>query len=525
MFNKIYKFIIKNKLNSLLVLSGIIYFLVALYDLKNKINNIDRYKPYIWLCILLFIIASIILFTIILLIIKKSKKNNFDKKIPKIFIITASILGIIYLFLSPLFSGSDEHNHYYRIYEISNGVMMTPTTDTVGSKMPKSLSNTFIEASGDNTNVKYKDIIRMTKEKLNKGEKIQYGYYWTIQYNNTALYSPIQYIPQVIGFEIGKVLNLGPFIIGMLGRLFNLITYIILGYLCLKIVPKSKLFYMLILLSPNMLQCASTLSADAFTNIIFLLFVALILKFSIQNEKITNKNKIALFILSIIISLCKIVYLPIVFLLLLIDYKKYGDKKSNKVLFCVITIAISIIISLLWIRTTNGVFDIAYNKSELQKQFILSNPMSYILIFIRTMSTYIINYIECLFVGTTMYHSQLEMPALISFSYVAIVILSLFKDNDNNKYNIFKRVMISLIAIIIIGLAVTAIYVQCTAQFYAVKNPLIEGVQGRYFIPVIMLIPLIINTKRIKFNSFNLYKTMLTINLITWFYMLSRFIA
>ena len=89
---------------------------------------------------------------------------------------------------------------------------------------------------------------------------------------------------------------------------------------------------MMILLSPNMLQCATTLSADAFTNVVFLLFVSLILKFTIENKKISKYNIMLMFILSIIIALCKIVYLPIVLLTLLIDSKKCGDK--NIIRYC-----------------------------------------------------------------------------------------------------------------------------------------------------------------------------------------------
>ena len=523
MKERIYKLCLNNKFNILLFMSIIICFTISFSDMRCKIVNNETASQHSLLLNLLFIGISIILTAIIIFVIKKIKNKDFDKKIPKIFLITSIILGSVYMFLSPMFSGSDEHNHYYRIYEITEGVMRTPTSDTVGSNLPESLSQAFIDAGNDNINIKYNSILKMLKIKLNKNERIQYGYTWNRQYNNTALYSPIQYAPHAIGFFIGKIFDFGPLTIGMLGRLFNLIAYIILGYLCLKIIPKSKLFYLLILLSPNMLQCATTLSADSFTNVIFLLFVALVLKFSYENKKITTLNEVVLFILSAVISLCKIVYLPAVFLILLIGREKFGNKKYNKLIYCTITIVFTVLISLLWIRSTNGVFNIAYDQSELQKHFILTNPFGYIIIFLRTIAIYIVKYIECLFVGTTMYHSQLQMPAIISFSYVAIVVLSLLKDNNKNKYSLVQKSLVGFIALAITGLAVTAIYVQCTAQFYKVANPTIEGVQGRYFIPVIMLIPLIFKIKEFKINSYKLYKALLTINLITWFYMLSRF--
>ena len=514
--NTIYEIINKNRLITIVVISTIISFIINLYDLHYKL---DKYST-INLYLISYIVLSIVFCTVIILISNKTKNIN-NKKIPVFFLVTGLILGIVYIELSPLFSGSDEHNHYYRIYEISEKTLMTPTKNNkVGSKLPNSLKQTFIEAGGVNTEVKYKNIKKMNRIKLNKKDVSQYGNNWFDTYNNTALYSPITYLPHVIGFEIGKILNLNPYTIGMLGRLFNLLSYIVLGYLSLKIIPKFKLFYLLILLSPNMLQCATTLSADAFTNIVFLLLVAYILHIHIEVKNTTLKDKLIVGTLSIVIALCKIVYLPIVLLLFINSNKKI---KKEKVSFNIIVFIISVIVGLLWIRSTNSIFDIAYNQSILQKQYILHNLFSYFIIVMRTFVVNGANYIECLFVGTTMYHSQLAMPALISFIYVAIVILSMLKDENSNKINNHTKFLIAIIAIMIAGLAATAIYVQCTAQFNAIANPIITGIQGRYFIPSIMLIPFICNYKKINIKSNNLIIIALTINLVSWFYMLVQF--
>lgn len=63
----------------------------------------------------------------------------------------------------------------------------------------------------------------------------------------------MSYLPHTIGFIIAKFLALSPFLIGMIGRLFNLMAYIVLGYYALKILPKYKMFYFVILMSPNLI--------------------------------------------------------------------------------------------------------------------------------------------------------------------------------------------------------------------------------------------------------------------------------
>ena len=522
MTDKIKKLFGKNIYNLILFLFVIVFFVINLYDLKYKLNgnNINSTKYYI-----IFLSISIIIFLIILLLNKITSKK-IENKIHRVFLVAILVLGSIFIVLSPLFTGSDEHNHYYRIYEITEGVFVTPTEQFVGSNMPESLQETFEIASGNNTKIKYKDIKKMKKIKLNKEQTKQYGDLWTNSYSNTALYSPIQYLPQVLGFIIGKMIGLGPLLIGMLGRLFNLIFYALIGFFCLKIIPKSKMFYFLILISPNMLQCATTLSADAFTNGIFLLILSMFLNIYYRETKIKRSEEIFLFALSVLISLCKIVYLPIVLLLLIIIKDKFKKGKKEKIIFSVITITCSVVVSLLWMKCTKGVFAISYDKTELQKQFIIHNPIEYAVIFIRTFSINIVKYIECLFVGTTMYHSQLEMPILISLIYVIIAVISLIKEKEENKFTILQKILIAFIGLIIIGLISTAIYIQCTAQFSSVGNDVIQGIQGRYFIPVIFLLPFVIKPIKEKMNIDNkiMYKTALAINLITFFFMINQFL-
>ncbi len=519
MLKKISVFFTKNIYQIFLLFVVIMFFLINFYDLRYKLSLNSSLDKYYVIFILLSIILSVGVFIMCI------KAKIADEKIPKIFVVTAIVLGVVYLFLSPLFTGSDEHNHYYRIYEISDGTLVTPTDKVVGSQLPQSLSETFTKASGHNTTVKYENIRDMLNIELNRSNKTEYGDLWTNSYNNTALYSPVQYFPQVIGFSVAKLFDFGPYLIGMFGRAFNLIFYVVLGYFSLKLIPKAKMFYLLILLSPNMLQCATTLSADAFTNIIFLLLIALLFKICYSKDKIDKRKELLLLILCIIISLCKIVYLPIVFLILLINSDKFKKGNKGKTIFSILTILLSVIAGLLWMSYTDGVFDIAYDKTEFQKDFIFNNMLNYVVVFVRTFANYIIKYIECLFVGTTMYHSQLNMPAFISFFYIILVALALLKDNVKNKLNVSKRVIIAFVGIIIVGLISTAIYIQCTAQYYSVGNSTIEGIQGRYFIPIIMLIPFVFQFKNIKLNNKILYISSLMINLITWFYMINQFIA
>ncbi len=518
MFSYIKNIWSKYKLDIILLLFFFLFLFLNMFDLHNKMVETGIYGKRYYFAL---IVVSLLAYLIILFI---NKKFLLKSSMQKIFVINATILGLFFVFLSPMFSGSDEQNHYYRIYEISSGTLVTPTKGIVGSKLPESLDKAYNVSGAYNVTKKYRDIKTMNNIKLDKKNVVQYGKD-SKNYDNTALYSPIQYFPHVIGFFIGIVLNLSPLMIGLLGRIFNLIFFISIGYLCIKIIPKAKIFYLLILLSPSMLQCATTLSADAFTNIIVLLLLAIIFNVIHKNEKVSIKDKLLIFSLSIIIALCKIVYLPIVFICLFINKDKYKNKNKEKYLFCLITIILSCIVSYLWIRYTNSIFDIAYKNSELQKQYIFSHIIEYGFVFIRTMMNDFLLNIESLFVGIRMYHSQLIIPSFISLVYVLLVVLAYFRCNIKNKINIIVRIALVVIAVMIMGLISTAIYIQCTAhQPDGIGSPIILGIQGRYFIPVVFLFPFIFDIKKkLLVDDKLLINSALIINVITFMFMIVQF--
>ena len=461
-----------------------------------------------------------------LLKLAKKRENNY----PKIFAIFATVLGVVFLGLSPLFTGSDEHNHYYRIYEITEGTVQTPVTETdLGSRLPKSLSKTFEIGTGDNTQIKYKYLPEMWGVALDGDDNVVYGLdKYTTYYANTALYAPVSYVPHVVGFALGKTVGAGPYMIGMLGRLCNLIFYIVIGYLAIKIMPKGKLFYLLILLSPVMMQCATTLSADAWMCGIFLLFLAIIMKVRLGKGTITRWQEVAIAGLGVLLALSKICYMPLVALVFLIRKDQYRGGAREKYLFAGLVLVVAAVCSGVWMLDTGAVFDVAYPQADLQKAYIMAQPLDYIIVLLRSIAITLVDSIECLFVGTKMYHSQVVIPAVISLIYVAIVVLAMMRKegkNDDNLLNRFERGAIISVGVVVAVLILTALYVQCTAQFTAVANPTIVGIQGRYFIPIVFCLPFVVSwKKRMVVDEKKLIAVSLMITMVVWFHMLSQFI-
>ena len=127
-----------------------------------------------------------------------------------------------------------------------------------------------------------------------------------------------------------------------------------------------------------------------------------------------------------------------------------------------------------------------------------------------------------------MYHSQVSIPTIISLVYIIIIIFSLFNESKDNNIKVFEKIIIGLIALCIMGLIATAIYIQSSAQFRGVATNVVYGVQGRYFIPVVLLIPLLVKLKKNHkeiINEKNQLYIMLLINLVTMLYIVQNFIV
>ena len=398
----------------------------------------------------------------------------------------------------------------------------------VNGELPSSLYETLRAGGLEEKKVKYDSIPDMMGVPLDKNNTMVYNQEdYSAYYVAASLYSPVSYIPHLVGFSIGKVFNLGPYYIGMLGRVFNLIFYILIGYFAIKIAPKGKLFYLLVLLSPNMLHCATVLSADAFINVCILLFIAMIMKIRLNDEIMTYQREVLLAVLSVVISLCKICYLPFVAFLFFIRKGQYKKGSKEKYIYVAIVSIIAIICSLLWLKGVNSIMELEYPKSVLQKEFILSEPFGYLGVLFNTIADSFVISVEGLFGGTMMYHAQIIVPAFVSLFYAGVVLLSTTKKEKKSirPLSDLERVVIIVVCCIIAVLILTALYMQFTAMFYGVAFWKIMGIQGRYFIPIVLCLPFVIKWKKTRdLDERKMLVSSFAVALIVWFHMMNQFI-
>lgn len=419
------------------------------------------------------------------------------------FIILGTVFGLLFVFVTPPALVGDEPNHFFRAYQISEGnIIGEKRGDLSGGWIPKSVLYTNRKLVGDiemNQDVKFDTNLfsEFISFPLNDEDKV------FERFPNTVIYTPIPYIPQVAGILVGKIFNASPLLMIYLSRICNLLFFLFLAFFAIKKTPVHKWVFCLLCLTPtNVFQVASA-SVDAFTYGICFLAIAYFLFYALEEVRLNNADILKLFILSLLAVLSKNAYIFLPALFLIIPRRKFSSTRNYLLAFAAL-LAVCVGSLALWSYLIKPIY-LPYRIDtqmfpEEQAKFIISKPFNFIKM---AAFDYISNskyYFKTFFGQLTWF--DLYVPISLSI-FVAFVTTGTALLDKNKKLIVpdsFK-VIFAFIA------AATAFLI--SALLYITWTPLqsggIEGIQGRYFIPVAPLIFLLFYNKKVKWESFEKY--------------------
>lgn len=370
-----------------------------------------------------------------------------------IFAIIAIFFGIRFLFLTPPNCVPDESSHIFRSCEIADGILY--------SKEPVKITKYD----------KYFESIISKRDSNN--------------FHFASRYSAIMYLPTATAIKLGGKFLDNDKAIFYFGRLCNLLMYIILISIAIKITPIFKYPFLFSGLLPMALYEGMSYSADSFNTAFAFLFFAYLFKLIFNKDKITKKEFSLLSCFSIIGAFCKGIIYP-VFLYFFIPLKK------NKILFILPLIILTIFISYYWA---------SINPKNLNPlHCVLNNPMYLFQNFFDVFKITYLTTINEFYVYTKgligiLGLLSIFLPSDIYIQTIIIFFSMLFVLGEKIPYNIkitsFLLLIISYFAILYIEL----IY------WTPINSDLITGVQGRYFIPLLPFLFIVLTTDKIKLSQ------------------------
>lgn len=406
------------------------------------------------------------------------KKREFP--LEKRFLFLALFFGAMFIMVLPPGQAPDDVTHFRRAYSLSTGELMPDLSENneVLSSMPIEVKYMPILPSGG------------TYERLLNNMNTNSGEDTDQVYTAAALYNFVCYIPQTVAIWIGRAFNFPILGIGYLVKIFNFLVWVALVFFAIKVIPKFKKSVVFIALLPITMQEATSMSPDALTIGLSILLVSFVMFLAYgQKKNITRRDLSVLYIAACLIGLCKIVYLPLVLLYLIIPIIKFGSKK-RKIIHLSIIFGLVVVVNLTWLMLSSR-YLVEYNEgvnSGIQLKNILQNPINYLEVIFNTMNIYMQSWVNNM-LGLSLGAFVFNLPGMFFFSSFAVMLLLFFQRSDALKMRVMDRIIFAGVFLIIFCLILTSLYMQWTPVGYNI----VEGVQGRYFLPILLLVPIIIS--------------------------------
>ena len=443
----------------------------------------------------------VLLFTLIIGIISILSYIK-DEEIYKTAVIIIILFGLMCVFLSPIGSVSDEVEHFTRAEITSQGVLMpeyisqnnTQGFDTIAStsdSVPR--DNTIFETDWDTQKINYTHVIS----------------------NSAFQQNPFYvYIAQAIGVELAKILNLNNIYLLWFARICNLLLYAGLCGIAIKNTPMLKMPMAVIACFPLSIIQAASCSSDAFIFSFTLIVIAYLAHmYKSKDYSLTKKHILIYTILVLILGFSKVTFGALALLILIIPKEKF--KNPNDYYLGILSIAVVLLSLLTWSKLyavdgithswRQGLFKQNHVNSTEQLSYMLSNP--------QALSTFaqIGNQLPSQIDALTRFYSEYKTFKLFNYTYIIFAALFVLFYPMKEKISGKRKAIIAFtLAVIILG---TYIVQYLTWAPVGSADLLEAGVVPRYFLPTLVLLPLIFNINEKEIEN----KELIVITCITVF--------
>lgn len=240
----------------------------------------------------------------------------------RFFWITGLIWGSIMVMYIPIHQVPDEPAHSLRAWQLSvPGSNLEVRGNAIGSELPTELLETFSTLKALSPYILQGTYAEKRQSMWDKPLQVSDKSF--LNYPNTALYSPVAYMPQALGITAGRLLGWSALKCLLLGRFFNLIFWLGLVYTGIRLMPRYAWLMVFLALWPMSVHQAASLSADAVVNGLSFLWIGMVFRAAfVPGFRLGPWAVAPLALVGGLLCLTKNVYAPLVGLLALIPIGK-----------------------------------------------------------------------------------------------------------------------------------------------------------------------------------------------------------
>ncbi|MFI5778592.1 DUF2142 domain-containing protein [Nocardia sp. NPDC051570] len=411
------------------------------------------------------------------------------------FVVVAGVFGAIFSVLTPAFWGHDEITQFGRAFQVAHGGF-TPhriADDrgvSYGGDVPLSVDGLMTYAFDDYTHNpgEPKPMVDNPAAYDLLGAAPVTSVTKPVWFTNTAAYSPVPYVPAAVGIRLAQALDLDVGATLELTRLAGLLAYLLIVGFALRALRGYRVQWLAFTVAvlPIALFQSGTVTADTMTNALAILVSCLLVKGLFLGAELSRLETAAALIATIALPLSKPTYVLLAMLMVLIPARQYRFGRWLRWLpwLCA---AVGAGLFAAWMKIAAPTGDgmglmrpppqwHSVRPGD-QLHDILGDPVHFLNVFTDSI-WYRDQRWFTQFFGELGF-AYIDVPAL---TILACVLAFAVSAGVAERFST-PRWRTAIVALTLLA-SVAMIYVTLYMSFSPVNYYLIDGVQGRYFVPL-----------------------------------------
>ena len=412
-------------------------------------------------------------------------KNIPLSRVEVSFLLLLLVVGLPMILLIPPGAGYDEEDHLVRVWELT--------------------AFSFIPGQMSPQEMRYPTVFRDLMYRQQGSAGVIDADFWQSharialyergfirrEIDTKSVYSPALLLPQAIAMGLfGRIADLPALPAFYLCRLANLLSYLILTLVAIRLMPFGKWILLVLAASPMALFQAATITPDAISNGIGFLFIAGCLQVA-RVQEIGWREVRGLVFLVFLLFLAKLNLTALILLLfLLIPPSQFIERRLY-----VFLLIITLVLFLLEVAGWNLVASTNLNSLLLEEAnpkgqliYILGYPLTFLLTVVKDFAANGSLYLQGWINGYGYYYWT--PPQIVSWIYLLSLATIIFADSTSEQVGKKYRVVFLLV----FAAGYIATIVSLYLSFTPVGSDQIFGVQGRYLIPLSLPLILVLSS-------------------------------
>lgn len=417
---------------------------------------------------------------------------NRSAQIERLFLGVGLVAGVAFALVFPPFTVSDEPAHFFRAFHVSAGRLVPEqSADGLGGVLPASLPRLFDDLSSDlPLHPERKADAGLVLGALGRplGSDTRF-----VSFRDAAFASPLPYAPQAAAIALGRWLGAPPLALFYLARLANLAVSTAIMWWALRLLPTRRWLIVLFALTPMATSLRGSLSADASTIALAFLLTALVARWTWGSSSvIETRDHAVLVATAAALCLTKLPYALLVTLVLLIPAERFRPGERRRRLTWLLATVLAALAVSAWYAYHANVSPRPGTLPFQQIRDALLEPGRFALLLAGDAVAHTPRYLAQL-VGAQLGWVDTRVPWTLVYVYFVVLGALTVLDADPGR-------MPDRRARWVLGGVVAATVVAVAASQYATwtsyRAEVIEGIQGRYFLPVAPAAALLLQFRR-----------------------------